>query len=211
MIPSFVRTFFTRASKLAQLIRQPSWMRKALTISGMTSPQEVHKLYELAKDVEDGCIVEVGSYRGRSTSALASGVKDSGSDVPIYAIDPHEKFQGELGGEFGPNDRAAFFRSMLRSEAYEFVRLVNLSSEVVGPGWDKPVSLLWLDGDHTYEGVKRDLGCWKPHLSPEAIVVFDDATNPELGPYKLIDEISNGDEFESMGQVGKMRIMKYCA
>ena len=55
----------------------------------------------------EGCIVEVGSFRGRSTAALCFGVKD-GHDAPIYAVEPHADYTGFYGGKFGGEDRAAF-------------------------------------------------------------------------------------------------------
>src|SRR4051794_20320161 len=111
---------------------------------GMTSFKEVSLLYELAREAKVGCIVEVGSYRGRSTVALGLGSLD-GNRVPVFAIDPHEEFRGVLGGQFGPEDRGAFFRAMLDTACYQVVRLVNLSSEVVASQWTKPVGLLWID------------------------------------------------------------------
>src|SRR6266508_6690796 len=100
--------------------------RRKRKIEGMIGDQEAALLTRLASQVEEGCIVEVGSYRGMSTIALAKGAR-----VPGYAIEPHEHFQGVLGGTFGPADRRAFFENLLRAGVVEQVRLVNLSSEIV--------------------------------------------------------------------------------
>jgi predicted O-methyltransferase YrrM len=171
----------------------------------MISAEEVQLLHDLAAAVEDGCVVEVGSYRGRSTIALSGAVRDH---IPVFAIEPHEAFTGVLGGHFGPEDRAGFFRNMLASGAYNNVRLVNLSSEVVTPGWDKPVSLLFLDGDHTYAGVSRDFGCWEPHLAPSATVVFDDSTDETIGPHQLIHELVDSRRAEILRRVGKVTAIR---
>jgi hypothetical protein len=109
--------------------------------------------------------------------------------VPVYALDPHESFTGVLGGEFGPEDRGAFYRNMLASGAYRKVRLINLGSDVVTVGWRRPVGLLWLDGDHSYEGVRADYLAWSPHLLADAVVALDDSTNPDLGPHRLVEEL----------------------
>jgi hypothetical protein len=147
-------------------------------------------LYELAGQVERGCIIEVGSYRGRSTVALARGAA-AGHGAPVYAIDPHEPFVGVRGQRFGPEDRAAFMRNMVRTGAYRYVRLLNVSSEVVSPGWNQPVGLLWLDGDHAYEAVRRDFNAWEPHLLPTSDLVLDDADDPQLGPHRLVRELTD--------------------
>ncbi len=174
---------------------------------GMITFEEAKLLYTLAKELSSGCIIEVGSYRGRSTVALGRGSID-GHKVPVYAIEPHEEFTGVLGGKFGPPDRAAFYKAMITTGCYQIVRLVNLSSEVVAPNWTKKVGLLWIDGDHTYQGVKRDFRCWFPHLTSDALVAFDDSTNPELGPRKLIEELTAGDHFEKAQQVGKVTVIR---
>ena len=176
-------------------------------IRGWLSREEASALYNLAKGTKSGVIVEIGSCQGRSTVALSAGA-DSGSSAPIYAIEPHEEFVGPLGGRFGPQDRRAFYSNMVQSGAYANVRLINLSSEVVTPGWNLEVELLWIDGDHRYNSVHRDLYCWKKHLARNAIIVFDDAKDKNLGPASLIrEEIERG----SLGlvcYVGKIAITR---
>ncbi len=175
--------------------------------TGMITYDEAVLLYELAKKVKDGCIVEVGSYRGRATVALGRGSMD-GNQVPVFAIDPHETFTGILGGQFGSQDRGEFYRAMLMSDCYKVVRLINLSSEKISPNWDKKIGLLWIDGDHTYEGVKRDFDCWEKHLTEDSSVVFDDSLDPSLGPNKLISNLLKGGQFKKAKKVGKITQMK---
>lgn len=174
---------------------------------GMVSFEEAVLLYRLASEVRSGCIVEVGSYRGRSSVFLGKGSLD-GESVPVYAIDPHKNFIGVLGGIFGPKDRTAFYRAMLDNDCSEIVSLINLSSERFCSSWSEPISLLWLDGDHSYEGVSRDFMCWLPHLQPNGMIIFDDATDPNLGPRKLIDELTLSKRFEEILIVGKIVAIK---
>lgn len=162
------------------------YLEQVTATEGWLSPKQARLLHEAAARVRSGCIVEVGSYRGRSTIALATGAAE---DVPVFAIEPHEPFTGQLGGDFGPEDRAEFYRTMLRTGLYRNVRLVNLSSEVVTRGWKLPVDLLWIDGDHRYEAVRRDVDVWLPYLTSSASIVLDDSTNPELGPTRVVDEL----------------------
>jgi len=174
--------------------------RRQPPLEGMIGDLEQELLTRLASEVDDGCIVEVGSWRGMSTIALAKGAR-----VPVYAIEPHEEFTGVLGGQFGPQDRRAFFENLLRAEAVEQVRLVNLSSEVVAPGWELPVGLLWIDGDHRYEGVKRDFTCWEPHLRGK--VAFHDAIQEKLGPFRLIEELL-ADGYELVEHVQGTKVLQ---
>jgi len=174
--------------------------RRQPQLEGMIGDLEQDLLTRLASEVDEGCIVEVGSWRGMSTIALANGAR-----VPVYAIEPHEHFTGVLGGEFGPDDRRAFFENLLRAGVVEKVRLVNLSSEVVAPGWQLPVGLLWIDGDHRYEGVKRDFTCWELHLRGK--VAFHDAIQETLGPFRLIDELL-ADGYELVEHVQGTKVLQ---
>ena len=188
-----------RRSRLARLSPRHDWpeeLRDVPSIRGWLSRDAATLLYDLARGVQDGCIVEVGSYRGRSTLVLARGSAD-GHGARVYAVEPHETFVGPRGGEFGPEDRAAFFRNMARTGAYRQVRLLNTSSEVVAPGWKEPVALLWLDGDHSYEGVRRDFDAWEPHLTEACDLVLDDTDDPRLGPRRLVEELTSAGWFEA--------------
>jgi len=185
----------------------PPWMQAIHRLPGMVDERQVETLFELAKAVEAGVIVEVGSYRGKSTSALGHG-SWRGHKRPVYAIEPHEPFRGIFGGNFGPRDREAFYTSMLTTGCWEMVRLVNLSSEAVTPNWSQPVGLLWIDGDHTYKGVKRDFMCWEPHLLPTARVAFDDAVQEDGGPFQLIAELVATGEWRMLEEFGKMAVLE---
>lgn len=176
---------------------------------GMISFQEAVCLYELAREVRSGCILEIGSYRGRSTVFLGKGSLD-GANIPVFAIDPHATFTGVLGGIFGSGDRAIFYRTMLDNGCSGIVSLINLSSEFFSSQWKSPVSLLWIDGDHSYEGVRRDFYCWEPHLLPEAVIAFDDALDPNLGPFRLIEELVETMKYQILARVGKVVVLKCC-
>lgn len=190
--------------------RLPRHLESIEETEGMISLAEADLLYHLAKQTTDGCILEIGSYRGRSTVALAHGSL-AGNKAPVFAIEPHEDFQGALGGSFGPRDRAAFFTAMLDTSAYEIVRLVNLSSEVVAPGWKLPIGLLWIDGDHTFRGVARDWQCWSPHLTAGCRVALDDALDPNLGPRQLIEDILAAEKYRLAETVGKIAVLEQAA
>lgn len=189
---------------------------------GWLAEEEAALLYLLAKQIPaESAIVEVGSYRGKSTVALALGARQGGRDAarpatPVFAIEPHESFTGVLGGEFGPADRGAFYGAMLRTGCYEEVRLINLSSAQVALGWQRPVGLLWIDGDHRYEAVSEDVLAWAPHLRAGAAVVFDDAaSDSELGPYRAVNELLESGHFQPMdglgprGELGKICVLQW--
>ncbi len=181
----------------------PPPLRKVALVDGLISMDEAFFLYRLASELTEGCIVEVGSYRGRSTTALALGSMQS-HNLPVYAVEPHEPYLGYYGGTFGAEDRAAFFRTMLRTKAYNVVRLLNTTSEIITPAWKQAVGLLFIDGDHSYDGVKLDWDTWASHMRSGATVVFDDSVDPKCGPYRLINELIKTHGFTRLNVVGKL-------
>ena len=184
-----------------------SVVRKVRFVEGFLSLDEAQLLSKLASQVSEGCIVEVGSYRGRSTVALALGAQH-GSNIPVYTIEPHEQFEGVLGGNFGPRDRVEFFFNILRTNCAETVRVIGVSSEVVTKGWDKPIGLLWIDGDHRYEAVKRDFTCWEPFILKQGLVAFHDSIDEGLGPAKVIEEALASGGYQELQQVKRTTVLR---
>lgn len=76
-------------------------------------------------------------------------------------------------------------------------------------GYD--IDLLIIDGDHSYEGVKRDMAAWLPHVASGGCVLFHDY------PYNL-NEVPTGvkqaveeclpDDFEDVAYIGISRIVR---
>ena len=94
---------------------------------------------------------------------------------------------------------------MLRTGCYEIVRLVNLTSEIVSPNWSQPIGLLFIDGDHSEEGVRRDWNCWSPQLAADAAIAFDDSDWP--GPAKLIGELT-ASGWKQVDNCGKIIVLR---
>lgn len=44
--------------------------------------------------------------------------------------------------------------------------------------WDKPINLLWIDGDHSWEGIKNDVEKFLPLVEPGGFMVVHDYGNP---------------------------------
>uniref|UniRef100_A0A9E7ZLD0 Class I SAM-dependent methyltransferase n=1 Tax=Bosea sp. NBC_00436 TaxID=2969620 RepID=A0A9E7ZLD0_9HYPH len=159
----------------------------------------------LAAGCSVGCVIEIGSFHGKSAVALALGAREAAfRKSEIYCIEPHRNFVGVYGGVFGPKDRGSFYRTMLETGRFEDVALVGLTSAEVAPAWKLPVGLLFIDGDHRYEAVRSDFDLWKPHLSRNAVVVFDDAKDPAIGPARFVQELLEIGEFVKIEECGKL-------
>jgi len=176
---------------------------KMMSVEGQILREEAVLLYKLASRVRDGAIVEIGSFRGKSTTALALGSR-AGSSVPVFAIEPHEEFVGVLGGRFGAADRSVFFRNMLQAECLDIVRLVNLGAEIVARCWDQPIGLLFIDGDHRYESVKRDFEGFAPWVNQRGLIAFHDSN---VDPGRVIREALTTGDYDQVLEVGSITVL----
>ncbi len=181
---------------------------RAIAVEGMIQPDECLLLMRLASQVREGVIVEIGSYRGRSAIALAMGAS-RGPSAPVYAIEPHEDFTGVLGGRFGPDDKKVFQRNIERAGLSRAIHLTSATSETAAKSWNLEIGLLWIDGDHRYEAVKKDFELWSPFLNTDGRIAFDDSTVEGLGPHTLIEEILSTGSFRCLHTVGKVTVLEH--
>ncbi|WP_019616970.1 class I SAM-dependent methyltransferase [Psychromonas ossibalaenae] len=159
--------------------------------------QEKRVLYKLSRGFAKKCIaVEIGSYVGASSCFIAGGFTHD--DSALYCIDTWNNDAMTEGNidtfhKFKYNCKY-FLRKikMVRGLSYEVVNKVRL---LAGGNID----LLFIDGDHTYDGVKADWDSYSPMLQKGSVVVFHDIGWAE-GVRKVIDEdvIGNVSSFESL-------------
>lgn len=150
-------------------------------------------LVDLASRVPAGqCVVEIGSYMGRSTGHLALGVERGGNGVRVHAIDPWESHEGyddaylstvpSVASYALPETRAAFEAHMSATGAGEYVDVHQAFATDVAEAWDgPPVGLLFHDGLHTAQAVLEDLKAWLPHMAARSVVVLHDTDDVRYG------------------------------
>jgi predicted O-methyltransferase YrrM len=179
----------------------------SLSIPGMISPKSGQFLFAMCHMQElRGDVVEIGSWQGRSTSFLARAVKCSGNGT-FYAID---HFKGNVGKEaryvVGKPDLSDleqnFLKNMKSLELLDSVRLLNMPNEEAEKSLgDVRIRFLFIDGDHTKEGVEKDIRLFFPKLVPGSIVVFDDFSKSFPGLLDAVDTLISERSFS--------RIMSY--
>jgi len=106
-------------------------------VPGWLTDEEGEALYDLARACTGaGVIVEIGSWKGKSTICLGRGSL-AGAAVPIYAIDPHADYRF---GDFKANvDRAGIT---------DLVRPVTSLSQSAADEFQESIELLFVDGSH---------------------------------------------------------------
>lgn len=162
-------------------------------MDGWLSSKEASLLYRLAAKVTGkGAIIEIGSWKGKSTTCLALGSR-SNANTEITAIDPHTG-----SSEHGDVDTyEEFLQNISQNGIADIVSPIRDYSHNVAKTWKKPVELLWIDGAHEYEYVLQDLMDWEPFLVEGGIIAFHDSTM--AGPWKVLeDHLYKGRKFHNV-------------
>lgn len=159
--------------------------RLAGEIDGWLSDAESELLYKLAKNVSKGqAIVEIGSWKGKSTVWLAKGA-EAGQKNEVYAIDPHRGSRAHLS-EGEEDTYPVFLANLSKAGVKDIVIPLVMTSAEAARCWHENIGLLWIDGSHEYEDVKHDLLLWKQYLSLGSMVALHDCDKP--GPACVAEE-----------------------
>jgi len=162
-------------------------------LDGLISSATGLALAELAMAVDHTtAIVEIGSYRGKSTCYLAIGAR-LGRGAHVWAIDAWD-LEGNPPGWLrytNPLNRTEFDAQVCDAGVRDVVTAIRgFSTEVAGRWGGPPVGLLFVDGSHVYEDVRADFAVWSTHLAPGAVVAFDDYGTPRNpGVRRAVDEL----------------------
>jgi len=159
-----------------------------------------------------GAIVEIGSFKGKSTVMLATVAARFGLG-PIVAIDPHNFNSAELAG-FRKDPGASSYEEFLSNiEAAGIANHVEVRREYstdVAQLWKRPIRFLWIDGDHSYKGAKADFDGFFPHVAPGGIVALHDALHAFSGPIRVfVEEMLRSDQFGAAGFVNSIAWAQY--
>ena len=157
-----------------------------------------------------GVILEIGSFKGKSTVGLASIAQRYGLP-PVVAVDPHS---APAVTDFGHGLQQSSwddFRSSLRTAGVEDAVEVHRGfSRDLARGWDRPIRFLWIDGDHTYRGAKEDIDLFRRHLADGAIVALHDVLHTFEGPVRVfVEELLASDQFGPAGLCGSIGWAQY--
>lgn len=165
---AMIRRFYS-SMKIGWLIMRNPQLAQAFRVKSHLTTSERVVLHRLASNKET--ILEIGSYVGASACCFGAAVKKNGCGR-VFCVDTwHNDAMTE-----GNRDTYAEFLKNTDAFAPFIVPIRGFSTDVV-----KQIAvrinhadLLFIDGDHSYDGVKTDWNAYKGFLKAGSIVVFHD-------------------------------------
>ena len=187
-----------------------SWERVRAAPGFLTEREARFLALAAAGSPAKGVILEIGSFKGKSTVGIAS-IAARYSLGKVVSVDPHTAPSITDPDLAGQQSSWEDFRASLKNAGVEdAVEVHRAFSRDIARGWNRPIRLLWIDGDHTYRGAKEDIDLFRGHLAEGAIVAIHDVLHTFEGPVRVfVEELLSSDEFGPAGLCGSIGWAQY--
>ena len=180
-------------------------------------------LYETAVEARlQGPCLEIGGYCGRSTVYLGAACRANNSI--LFSVDHHRGSEEQQPGEeyfdpdlFDPSigriDTFKEFRKTLeRAGIGDSVVPIVCRSEVAASFWATSLSLVFIDGGHSYESVYTDYRAWSGYVIREGYLLFHDIfPDPAKGgqaPLRVYNLAKASGLFQEIARVNTLGMLK---
>ena len=145
-----------------------------------------------------GHVLEIGTYCGKSSIYLSYGAKKN--NKYIFTIDHHKgSEEHQINQEYFDDDiydklnkRVNTFPLLI--ENINKLKIKNIvpiigSSKEVSSYWKSKISMLFIDGGHSFQSANSDYNCWESRIvKGGCLVIHDIFENPDEGgqaPYEI--------------------------
>ncbi len=132
----------------------------ALEIEGWMTGYELVWLHDSAARSES--VLEIGTWKGRSTAALAAGCPGRVVTVdrfggPLYETSTYR--------DAGALETDVFAEATANLSGFDNVEILRMSSREAAATLAGEFDMVFIDGDHSEEAVREDLALWTPFAS----------------------------------------------
>ena len=197
----------------------------AANTKGFLPDDEAAALRAAATQAPAGLWLEIGTYCGKSTLHLGSVARDSGAH--LVTVDHHHgSEENQPGWEWhdpslvdeytGRIDTLPYLRHALADAGLETtVSVVVGTTQQVATWWRTPLSLLFLDGNHTEATAQFDFAAFAPHVIEGGLLavhdVFPDPRDGGQPPWHVVQRAMRNEAFVEQAQHGSLRVLRRTA
>lgn len=182
---------------------------------GISEIEVAHLSWLGAQVPAGGDVVEIGSHRGKSISAIGCGIRAAGKQgkVRMFAVDLWLKGEGKTFDHYASEETWEIFNKQIESVGlHDFIQTRMMSSAKAAEKRGKPIHLLFIDADHKYKSVLQDWQLWSPFIPVGGYVAFHDFGTRFKGVDRVINEevIASGawEDISVYGRVWSARRIK---
>ena len=161
--------------------------KKFLPIAVLFSWDAYH-LFRYAKKIPDkGTYLEIGGAWGGSVICAYLASQASGTEINLISIDPFI--------QYGPNGNWTKEAFIQNTSFIPHLTLINsISDGAKDKIADGSIDLLFVDGNHHYEQVRRDLQNYWPKVKKEGVLLGHDYQDPHPGVIRAANEVFGKDK-----------------
>ena len=206
-----------------KLLRLPEdeLLMSAIPVQAITPEEGRHLAYMASEVPDNGVVVELGSHMGKSSCYIGSAIKASGhKNVKLHCVDLWTKGDSkkqysirEPNKQYGQWYHAQqtydnFIKQIAQFGLSDIVEIHMSDTTALSKSWTEPIDLLFIDGDHLYEGVHADWNNWSKFVKVGGYVMFHDYNDNWTGVQKVVDTEVNYGAWERFDKVTSICTIK---
>jgi cephalosporin hydroxylase len=161
--------------------------REAIRRGAYQKVPELEPLVKLVRERRPQTVVEIGSLNG---GTLFAWCQVAHPEALIVSIDLP---RGMFGGGYSWRDARRFRKYALPGQELHTLRRDSQDPKTVerveGLLAGRSIEFLLIDGDHSYDGVKRDWQLYEPLVAESGLIAFHDILEHEAQPLCEVDQL----------------------
>jgi predicted O-methyltransferase YrrM len=195
----------------------------ALACKGFLDDDEGMRLYDLAAaQARMGAVLEVGSYCGKSSVYLGSGVKAAAGT--LLCVDHHRGNEEQQPGELyhdpelfdarsGRMDSLLELRRTIHDADLEDVTILVVAASVhFARCWSTPLGMVFIDGGHSHAAAHADYEAWSAKIAPGGILaihdLFPDPNEGGQAPIEIYRRAIASGDFEALPTTKTLGVLR---
>jgi hypothetical protein len=157
-------------------------------------------LIEYAK-MAKGDIVELGTYRGGSTEAMALVAPN----ITVWSIDIYTDDTVPQLPEYNP---VWLYHKIMKNLGN--VILIIGETDIIGINWKLPIAILYIDANHDFDPMWCTFRVWSRFVVPDGYVIIHDYCEEHKGVYDMVNDLLDAGVWVKVAQAGSMIVLQRC-